>query len=284
MFRRSAALIATLMLVGACSSGGGSASGFSVVASIAPLGEIASRLGGDAVVVTLLAPTGADAHEFEPGPRQIEAISRSALVIYLGGALQPAVVRAVRSRPAAARLDLLRNVPTLEDTHLWLNPDQMRIWTREVRDRLIKLLPESRVTISENAGAFTAELLTLDAEFRAGLRDCRKRTFVATHAAFTEIARRYELTQHALAGFEPEAEPDPATFAEIVRVVKREDLTTVFSEPGTPTRLIDTLVRATGAKAAVLDPLEAGPTRKADTYLTRMRANLEALREGLGCR
>lgn len=284
MLRRISALLLTTLLVSACSPREDANGGTRIVASIAPLGEIASRIGGDDVTVELLSPPGAEAHEFEPGPRQIEAIGSADLVIYLGGTFQPAVARAVRPLPAKARLDLMKNTPVLEETHLWLNPDQMRIWTKDVRDRLIELLPDARGSIATNAGVLTEELLALDEGFRTGLRDCDRRTFVAAHAAFGEIATRYELKQEALAGFEPESEPDPAALADIVRIVRREGLTTVFTEPGAPKRVIDTLVRATGTKAAILDPLETSPERKADTYFTRMRANLEALRAALGCR
>jgi zinc transport system substrate-binding protein len=285
VIRRLSTVLVAALLAGACSGGSTpSASGFEIVTAVAPIGEIARRVGGEAVTVTVLAPAEADAHDLEPGPREIEAIGRADLVLYIGGAFQPAIARAAAARPASARYDLLRNSPTIEDTHLWLNPEQMRIWTREIRDRLAQMLPEQRASIAENAGTFMEELLALDTEFRTGLRDCTHRTFVVMHAAFTELARRYELTEEALSGFEPEAEPDPASLERIVRVIKREGLTTVFTEPGAPSRVIDTVVRETGARPATLDPLEATAERSADTYLTRMRANLAALREGLGCR
>lgn len=285
MRRRTIVSVVLLALGSACAQAPSGGSGLQVVASVAPLAEIAARVGGDHVTITTLAPPGAEAHEFEPGPRQIEAIGRADLVVYLGGRFQPAVVRAVRSRPAPARLDLLRTTPTVDgEAHLWLNPEQMRVWTREVRDRLSTLAPASRATFTANATAYLADLLALDAEFRTGTRDCAHRTFVTTHAAFGEIALRYDLQQRSLAGFEPESEPDPAALAEIVRVVRREGLTTVFTEPGAPPRVAATLGRVTGARIAVLDPLETTPARTADTYLTRMRANLAALREALRCR
>lgn len=285
MVRRIAASIIVTLLIGACAGDTATTSDdVQILATIAPLAEIAERVGGELVSVTVLAPPGAEAHDLEPGPNEIEAIGRADLIVYLGGAFQPAVVRAVRARPASARYDLLRNSPTVEDTHLWLNPEQMRVWTREIRDRLTALRPDGRTTFAENAGTYMEDLLALDDELGNGLRDCTHRTFVVTHAAFTELARRYNLTEEALAGFEPEAEPDPASLDRIVRIVKHQKLTTVFTEPGAPSRVIDTLVRATGAARATLDPLETTAERNADTYITRMQGNLAALRAGLDCR
>jgi zinc transport system substrate-binding protein len=61
----------------------------------------------------------------------------------------------------------------------------------------------------------------------------------------------------------------------------------VFFERLVSPKLAETVARETGAKTAVLDPIEgltpAEATRGAD-YVTVMRQNLRALREALGCR
>lgn len=286
MTRRFVIHLAMALAAASCArSGGPAAAGLQIVGASAPFAELAARVGGDLVTVTTVAPPGAEAHDIEPGPREIGAISRADLVVYLGGAFQPAVARAARTRPALARLDLLRNTPTLErGAHLWLDIEQMRVWTREVRDRLSRIAPQHTGAFADNAETYMAQLLALDARFRAGLRDCTDRVVVVTHAAFGVLAERYELRQESLAGSAPESEPDPARLANIVRVVRRERLTTVFSEPGAPPRLAQTLARETGARIAILDPLEMTPEKPADTYLVRMARNLEVLREGLRCR
>lgn len=273
-------------VVASCApSAGPRAAGLRVVGASAPFAELASRVGGDLATVTTITPPGAEAHDLEPGPREIDAITRADLVVYLGGAFQPAVVRAARSLPALARLDLSRNTPTVDrGAHLWLDLEQMRAWTREVRDRLTQIAPQHAAIFFENADAYIEELLALDARFRTGLHDCTHRVLAVTHAAFGALAERYELRQESLAGAAPESEPDPARLAEIVRVVRREGLTTVFSEPGAPPRVAQALARETGARIAILDPLEVTPSKHADTYLVRMARNLEVLRAGLGCR
>lgn len=279
------AFVVGSLAVACTSSGEPRAAGLKVVGASAPFAELAARVGGAFVTVTTIAPPGAEAHDLEPGPREIDAIARADLVVYLGGAFQPAVVRAARSLPALARLDLSRNTPTVDrGAHLWLDLEQMRVWTREVRDRLTRIAPDHAAAFAANADTYMGELLALDARFRSGLRDCTHRVLAVTHAAFGALAERYELRQESLAGAAPESEPDPARLAEIVRVVRREGLTTVFSEPGAPPRVAQALARETGARIAVLDPLEVTPSKRADTYLVRMARNLEALRAGLGCR
>ena len=64
-------------------------------------------------------------------------------------------------------------------------------------------------------------------------------------------------------------------------------MTTVYAETLVSPKLAETIARETGARSDVLDPIE-GLTPKAVArgadYFSVMRANLAALRLGLGCR
>ena len=64
-------------------------------------------------------------------------------------------------------------------------------------------------------------------------------------------------------------------------------MTTVFVEPLLSPEIGETVAREAGVATAVLNPLE-GLTEeelaRGENYLSVMRANLEALRAGLGCR
>jgi len=96
----------------------------------------------------------------------------------------------------------------------------------------------------------------------------------------------YGLEQIAITGLSPEAEPEPADLARVIQVVKNRGVTTIFYETLVSPRIADTVARETGAKTAVLDPIEGltpAEIAQGEDYFTRMRANLHALEEGLGC-
>ncbi|MGH2728462.1 MAG: metal ABC transporter solute-binding protein, Zn/Mn family, partial [Actinomycetota bacterium] len=60
-----------------------------------------------------------------------------------------------------------------------------------------------------------------------------------------------------------------------------------FFEPLAGPRIAESLARTTGAKTAVLDPIEGltDEQRQAGkSYLSLMKENLAALAEGLGCK
>ena len=67
--------------------------------------------------------------------------------------------------------------------------------------------------------------------------------------------------------------------------MRREHLTTVFTERLVSPRVAATLARDAHVRTSVLDPIESaahGATFAG--YLRSMRANLAALRQALGCR
>ena len=137
------------------------------------------------------------------------------------------------------------------------------------------------------AAPFLARLRSLDHEYRDGLRHCARHEIVTSHEAFAYLGKRYGLKQIAITGLSPEAEPTPQRLRHVLDVVESTGATVVFFETLLSPRLAKTVARETGAKTAVLDPIEgltAAEQRAGDDYFTIMRRNLGALRAALGCR
>jgi zinc transport system substrate-binding protein len=131
------------------------------------------------------------------------------------------------------------------------------------------------------------DLQALDRDYRTGLRHCARREIVTSHAAFGYLAERYRLRQVAITGLAPESEPSPQQLANVVEIVRKTHATTVFFERLVSPRLAETVARETGAKTAVLDPIEGltpDEQQHGVDYLTLMRQNLVNLRAALGCR
>ncbi len=168
------------------------------------------------------------------------------------------------------------------DPHIWLDPTKLAAVARAVGEQLAAADPAHAADLRARAAALATRLDGLDADLRAGLRNCRQKAFVTSHAAFGYFAERYGLEQIAIAGLSPEAEPAPAKIQEIEREVKDHGITTIFFETLVSPDLADTIARDTGATTAVLDPIEGIKDPSRDDYFSVMRANLGALRKALG--
>ena len=129
-------------------------------------------------------------------------------------------------------------------------------------------------------------LADLDTEYRVGLAHCARHEIVTSHEAFAYLAERYGLEQIAITGLSPEAEPEPGKLQDVVDLVRERGVTTVYFETLVSPRIAETVARETGAKTAVLDPIEGLTEEEAsrgEDYFSLMRANLSSLRAGLGC-
>lgn len=264
----------------ACGGGGAPGGKESVVASFYPLAFAAEEIGGDRVDVHNLTPAGAEPHDLEVSPRDVAEVHHADLVLLLGRGFQPQLEDAAGSGPNVLRL---LDTPGLAlhpngDPHVWLDPL-----------RYAKIVARiGRAFGDESAAARLVDRLhALDSEYRRGLAHCERRDIVTSHEAFAYLAERYGLRQIAITGISPEAEPEPGELARVVALARERGVTTIYFETLVSPRIAETVARETGTKTAVLDPIE-GLTKDAvargENYFTRMRANLHALEQGLGCR
>lgn len=303
---RRLAAVAVVGLVAACGGDAGDSSDGTptVAVSAYPASFLVERVAGDLVELRPLTPAGAEPHDVELGPREVDLIEDADLVVAIGEGFQPALERAAERRDGPT-LRLLEGIETRTgehgdehgdengadehaavDPHAWLDPRRMGTMAERVADALAEIDPDSADVYAANAAALADDLAVLDAELAAGLETCERRIVVTAHAAFGYLTERYGLRQEAVAGLSPEAEPDPRQLAALADLVRRENVTTVFTEPLASARIARTLAREAGVRTAVLDPLETlTDERRAagDDYLDVMRHNLAALRDALGC-
>jgi zinc transport system substrate-binding protein len=281
---RAGAVLALVALVVAASAGSASAASRTpVVASFYPIAWAAQQVGGSRVTVKNLTPAGAEPHDLELNPDQIDEVLDAKVVFELGHGFQPAVEQAAAQRNGAT-VELLRRGTT--DPHIWLDPVRMKTIVRTVQRELTKVDPKGKAVYARNAARLLGELDQLDSRYRSGLAHCKRDVIVTAHEAFGHLAQRYGLRQEGVAGLSPDAEPDAKRIAQLTDLVKRDGITTVFTEELVSPRIADTLAREAGVHTETLNPLEGLTDQELQhgaDYVTVMDANLTKLHDSLGC-
>jgi len=277
------AVVLALVGAGVSAVAVAAASRRSVVASFYPIAYAAQRVGGDRVHVTNLTPAGAEPHDLELAPDQVDGLLDADVVFELGQGFQPAVERAAEQRDRPTVTLLARGT---KDPHIWLDPVQMQRIVRVVQRELTSTDPKGRAVYARNAQRLLGQLGALDHRYADGLAHCQRRVIVTAHEAFGYLARRYGLRQEGVAGVSPDSEPDARRLGQLADLIKRTGATVVFTESLVDPRLAETLAREAGVKTEALNPLE-GLTdvelaHGAD-YVTVMDENLAKLRGALGC-
>jgi zinc transport system substrate-binding protein len=250
-----------------------------VAAAFYPLAYAARQLAPPGTEIVNLTPPGVEPHDLELSPQDVQRVRSADLVLLIGHGFQPAVEAAAGSGDRV--LELL-DTPGLrriaDDPHVWLDP----IRYSTIVERIAAALDRPEV-----AADLVARLGALDREFSRGLSNCPRREIVTSHEAFAFLAQRYDLRQVAITGLSPEAEPTPRRLRRVIDVVRATGATTVFFETLVSPRIAETVARETGARTAVLNPIEGltpAEAKRGEDYFSLMRTNLHALRTALGCR
>jgi zinc transport system substrate-binding protein len=268
-----------------------------VIASFYPLYEFARQVGGDRVTVRNLVPPGAHAHDYEPTPRDVIALREAQVVIYNGAGFEPWVRRLLPRVPArVVKVEATAGLPLRRqasgphrgepDPHVWLDPALAARQVEAILAGLVRADPPGRAIYEANAAAYQRQLASLHARVERTLGTCRKKVFVASHAAFAYFAARYGLTQVSISGLSPEAEPSPARIREIVRIARQHGVRVIYYETLVSPRVAATIAREVGARTLVLNPIEgltAAEMRQGKHYIAVMEDNLRNLAQGLEC-
>ncbi len=274
----TAALAAAVFLPGCGGSADAGGGRTEVVAGFYPLAFAAEEIGGDGVTVTNLTPAGAEPHDVELSVRDVERVYAADLVLFLGQGFQPGLEDAAASAEGDA-IDLLEGLDLESgDPHVWLDPVRFARVAERIGAELGREGP---------ARQLASQLRALDEDYRAGLADCERSELVTAHDAFGYLAERYGLEVLPIAGVSPEVEPSPRDLERVANLVEDRGVTTIFVEPLLSPKVGETVAREVGAETATLNPLEGLTEEEAErgeNYFTVMDANLDALRDGLGCR
>jgi ABC-type Zn uptake system ZnuABC Zn-binding protein ZnuA len=261
-------------------------------------------LGERGTVRSILTP-GADAHEFEPKPSDVQAISESDVVLKNGLGVDDWVDKLVENaggeRPLVTVTD---GIPLREggeggegeeegaaeegehgayDPHVWLNVSNAITMTANIRDALIEADSANEATYRANADAYMAELRDLDRYIRDQIATIAAgdRKMVTNHDAFGYYIEAYGLTfvGSIVPSMSTGAQPSAQDVAQLIRKIQAEKVKAIFLESS----INPSLARQIGSDAGVkvVDTLygdslgeEGSPGA---TYVGMMRYNTDTI-------
>jgi zinc transport system substrate-binding protein len=280
-----------------------------VVASLFPLQEFAGAVGGEEVQVSLLLPPGAEAHTWEPKPSDVVKITQADVFIYVDPSLEPwvdKVLRAVQSKKLRV-LEASQGLPLIKaeeaegkighahgprasgkmDPHVWLDFALDLKIVEAIAVAFSEKDPAHASLYKNNAEIYKAKLKDLDKKYQKSLAKCRHRQILLSgHAAFTYLAKRYELQQIALSGISPDAEPTPKKMAGVIEAAHKIGIKFIYAEELVNPKIAHSLSKEAGVGVLVLNAghnLTPEQVKEKVTFLELMERNLKNLQRGLGC-
>ena len=173
-----------------------------------------------------------------------------------------------------------------KDPHIWLDLSNAQVMVETIAEALAAKDAENKSYYMERAVAYKAELKALDHEYQTTLKRCKYKTIIyGGHFAFGCLGKRYGLTYISpYEGFSPNAEHGPKKMSQLILLLKKTGIKSIYFEELIDPKIARALSRETGAKLLLLhgahnisrDELLSGKT-----FCQIMEDNLGRLKNGL---
>ncbi|HNT01882.1 MAG TPA: zinc ABC transporter substrate-binding protein [Candidatus Saccharicenans sp.] len=267
-----------------------------IVTTIFPLTELTREITGGQDEVYQLIPTSAEVHDFQLRPSDLAKLRSASLLIRIGSNLEPWLDRILNSLDTKelvviSFIGVIKNSAyadfRIEDPHLWLDFEADQLLVKKITEVLARLNPGRADSYRKNGQVLVEKLSWLDSQYQKNLASCQSSDLViAGHQAFGYLAARYKLNQIALTGLNPEAQPTPRRWQEVINLIRARQIKSIFYESSVPAEYAREIARETGTKLYRLSTgvnLSKDEIKQKKSFLSLMEENLKILIEGLGC-
>jgi len=230
------------------------------VASFTVLADVVAQVGGDHVHVSSLVGPNGDPHVYEPTPDDAKRLKAADAVFISGYGLEGWLERLIKAsgykgHPVVASegvstRKMEEDGKTITDPHVWNDPSNGIVWTRNIVKALSAADPEDAAAFKANGDKYIAELQAIDAQAKAtfGAIAKDKRKVLTTHDAYGYFGRAYGVKFLAPLGISTEAEASAADVSKLIGQIKKEGVKAYFLENSNDPRLVEQIAKATGAE------------------------------------
>lgn len=276
-----------------------------VVASLKPLGFIASAIADGVIPTEVLLPDGASEHDYSLRPSDAKRLQNADLVVWIGPEMEAFMDKTATAFPDAKKVTistlpgvkplLMKGTDDDDDDHghnhgaaekgdedhhhgeynmhLWLSPEIARLSAVAIHDKLVELMPQSRAKLDANLKDFEANLAATDKQVGNELAPLKGKGYFVFHDAYGYYEKHYGMTSLGHFTVNPEIQPGAQRLHEIRTQLVEQKATCVFAEPQFRPAVVEAVARGTSVRMGTLDPLGTNiPLGKASypAFLTQL--------------
>ncbi|WP_253446773.1 metal ABC transporter solute-binding protein, Zn/Mn family [Halomonas sp. Y3] len=270
-----------------------------VAATFSVLGDLVAQVAGDEARVELLAPVGAEVHEWELVPSNFMALESADVVFYNGLDLEAWIgqvnATVTRGTPVVALAEA-SDYPTQPivtgdyagqaDPHLWMDPRAAAEYVRVIAEVLGEARPEAADAFAARAEESANRLHALYDELQETLAVIpeERRLLITSEAAFIYFAEAFGFEHDGIWGTNSEEEGTPRQIMRIVDLIEERRPAALFWESTISDRHVRSVAEET--EVAIAGPLFVDslsePEGEAPDYASMLRHNARLLADTLG--
>ncbi len=153
-----------------------------IIATLPPLAAVVQMLNDEPV--SCLLPPGSDPHHFQLSPRQVEKLNRAGLLIR-------------SSKDDHGWMQIPADTPVIdiwpEESHAWLNPDNLLVALPAVAGQLISLFPDRKPVIEANLKRSMNDVGRIKSELHKALSTLQSSSVMMQHPSWRSVFDVYHI-------------------------------------------------------------------------------------------
>ncbi|CAN7501553.1 metal ABC transporter substrate-binding protein [Neorhizobium tomejilense] len=268
---------------------------FKAVTTFTVIADIAKNVAGDAAVVESITKPGAEIHNYQPTPGDIQRAQGAKLVFWNGLNLELWFEKFFQNLKAVPGVVVSTGVEPMgivegpyvgkPNPHAWMSPTAALIYVDNIRDAFVKYDPKNAAIYKANAEAYKVKIKAAIDPIKAELARVPedKRWLVTSEGAFSYLARDFGLKEFYLWPINADQQGTPQQVRKVIDAVRKNRIGVVFSESTISPKPAEQVARETGAKyggVLYVDSLSEadGPV---PTYLDLLKVTSDTIAKGL---
>ncbi|MCX7680237.1 MAG: metal ABC transporter substrate-binding protein, partial [Spirochaetes bacterium] len=162
-----------------------------VIASIAPIADIAHNISGNVLKIITVIPPNANPHTYEITPSDAKLLKSAAIFVGIHPNFDGWISKMI---PPSAKLIYLSELIKGNNPHVWLSVKNTTRIAAAIRDFFSSLYPQHAHLFEKNYTAYRQKLDVLDNRIHNILSSVPHKKLIQWHPAWDYFARDYGLT------------------------------------------------------------------------------------------
>ncbi|GGE52948.1 metal ABC transporter substrate-binding protein [Agaricicola taiwanensis] len=268
---------------------------FKAVTTFTVIADIARNVAGDAAVVESITKPGAEIHNYQPTPGDLQRAQGAQLILWNGLNLElwferffqnledvPSVVVSNGVEPMGIGSGPYQGKP---NPHAWMSPAAGMIYVDNIRDAFAKYDPANAETYRANAEAYKEKIRATIEPIRSALAEVpeERRWLVTSEGAFSYLARDFQLKELYLWPINADQQGTPQQVREVIDAVRKHNIPVIFSESTVSPDPAKQVTRDTDARYGGILYVDSltDASGEVPTYLDLLRVTSSRIAEGL---
>lgn len=267
-----------------------------VLASVRPLGFIASAIADGVMPTEVLLPDGTSPHDFALRPSDIARMRSADLVVWVGPEMEAFMTKSA-AQLSPNRQVVIATLPAVKpllikgsdddeheadhdhdhddadhhhgeyNMHVWLSPEIAREAAIVIHNKLVALVPQKKQQLDANLSHFEDTLTKADKNLGSILQPVQGKGYFVFHDAYGYFEKHFGLSPLGHFTINPEIQPGAQRLHLIRTQLVEQKATCVFAEPQFRPAVITAVAQGTKVRMGTLDPLGSSIALGADSYV-----------------